>query len=268
MDSSPVQFQVLELSPRNLRGAALRRSYARSPNQALFWRVKRAVVTATLTAGILPTGLLLLRLWRYAAHHRFRAGELVQWLRASGCIMPRGRPPGVVERLRPSAVLLAAGMAWATGTTCAVIIAGSALLRLPSGLDGPRDDPRASPVALAGVALLTASSFLQILAILVLRLRVERFIQRLSLAAVSLGPVRAAPELPVWVLWPMTLIVPWAAVWLGGYRWAAIWAVPAVFAVLASEVQRGYITVTDRRLRYALARRIGFLLNGEGRSGR
>lgn len=268
MDSSPVQIQVLELSPRNLRGAALRRSFARSPNQALFWRAKRAVVAATLTAGILPTGLLLLRLWRYAAHHRFRAGELVQWLHASESTMSPGRPPGVVARLRPSGVLLAAGMAWVTGTTCAVMVAGSALLSLLSGFGGPRDDPRASPVALAGVALLTASSFLQILAILVLRLRVERCIQRLSLAAVSLGPVRAAPELPVWVVWPMILIVPWAAVWLAGSRWAAIWAVPAVFAVLASEVQRGYITVSDRRLRYAIARRIGFLLNSEGRSGR
>jgi len=266
MDRSAARVTLEDLAPGDLRGAALRKSYARSPNQALFWRPRRTMLLALLTAGTAPTGVLLLRLWKYATHHRYRAAELVRWLGGSeSSLQSRGR---WTDGLQPTGALLLAGTAWAAGGACVAVTAGVGIAALMRGGGGLTHDPRDSLIALSAIALLAGSSLVQIVAILTLRLRVDQFVRRLEQAAVRLRPVRSAPELPGWVVWPMVLIVPWSAVWLAGYRWVAVWMMPAIFAVLASEVQRGYITVTDRRLRYALARRIGFLLHGGSPGGR
>jgi hypothetical protein len=65
----------------------------------------------------------------------------------------------------------------------------------------------------------------------------------------------------------MLIVIPWSWVWLAGWRTAAAWLAGGILATLAAEVQRGYITVSDCRMRYALARRINVLLRrgGDGR---
>lgn len=264
----PATVTVIDLAPADLRGALLRKSFSRSPNQALYWSAGRSVPAAILTGGLLPAAVLLRRLWRYASHQRFRGGELLDWLRGGDVLTPPGDRPADLRRVRPTGLLVAAGIAWAAG---AVLVAWLALRAAASAVGWATPlpaDPRHAPAAMAAVAALSASSVLQVVAILSLRLKVERFVARLERAAPALAPVRADPTMPAWTLWPMLLAIPWAALWLAGHRWAAAWLMPAVVALLASEAQRGYITVTDRRLRYALARRIGFLLYGGGRGGR
>src|SRR5262245_13324885 len=58
----------------------LRKSYARRPNKAVFWGPLSTLGAALATAGLWPMGLLLCRLWFYASHQRFRAGELRRWM--------------------------------------------------------------------------------------------------------------------------------------------------------------------------------------------
>jgi hypothetical protein len=106
---------------------------------------------------------------------------------------------------------------------------------------------------LTAIGALVASSILQIVAILTLRMRTAQFFGHLL-------HVHAPPSLPGWVLWPLLLVLPFVGLWMCGWRGVAVGLIPAVFATLASEVQRGYITVTDRRLRYAVARRLSLLM--------
>ena len=237
----------------------LRKSFSRAPNRTLFAHPISALIQTLATAGLWPTGVLIWRLWLYAAHHRFRAGELLWWL--SGGDTPPA-VPAAVRRIRPTGLLVAALIAWLLAAASWIALVGRALPAWMEWTAPLPTDPRRSYLALAATGLLIVAAMLQIVAILTLRLRVEQFFRRLNLAVPRMRLTLPDPPLPAWTIWPMLLAAPWVLLWLSGSRWLGWWTIGVIVAMLAGEAQRGYISVTDRRLRYAVARRIGFLLNG------
>lgn len=258
MDSKPNEgVSITDLGPADLAGAMLRKSFSREPNRTLFARPIAAAAQMLATAGVWPTGMLIWRLWLYASHQRFRAGELLSWLGD-----PAETHPPAVRRIRPTWLLVAALVAWVLAALALAGLVGQAILAWAGWVDPLPSDPRRSTPALSAAGLIIAASILQIVSVLTVRLRMEQFCRRLSAAEPRLRLRVPDPAIPAWCVWPMLLAVPWAGLWIGGYRWLAWWLMPAIVALLAAEVQRGYITVTDRRLRYAIARRIGFLLPG------
>lgn len=227
----------------DLRGAMLFRAFARSAPRAIFLRPGRSILLAVLTAGLFPTGLLLSRLWMIASFHRFRVAELSRWLGLLAADAPlEAAPP--IRRIRPTGILLLAWSFWFAGLITGVAAAGAAGYR-----------SRLITIAVAAVA---AAGFMQVLAVATLRLRVAQFFG-LPEVRRSLGKIGAVdPSLPGWTLWPMALLPAVAFPFLLlHWRLVALWTIAAVSSLLAAEVQRGYITVADRRLRYAVARAIG-----------
>jgi hypothetical protein len=234
----------------------LRKSFARGPSQKLFLSPIRTLVWAALTAGLMPTALLILRLWFYASHQRFRAGELVRWL-SDGSADARL----ATRSIRPTAPLLVAAVAVAFSVFSMIgWVAWAAVVSLPRS-------PGRFPPAVGLAMSVIVASLSQVITIFTLRLRMQQFVGRLNRAA-GLRVRTTDPRIPAWTVWPMLLIVPWSALWLAGFRWTAWWLMPAIVATLAAETQRGYITVTDRRARYAIARRVGRFLPGRAAGGR
>jgi hypothetical protein len=236
----------------------LRKSFSRAPNRTLFAHPISALIQTLATAGLWPTGVLIWRLWLYASHQRFRAGELLWWL--SGGDAPPA-VPAAVGRIRPTGLLVAALVAWLLALIAWVGVIGRAMLAWMEWTTPLPTDPRQSYPALTAAVLLIVATMLQIVAVLTLRLRVEQALQRLNRAVPRLRLTMPDPTLPAWTIWPMLLAAPWVILWLSGHRWLGWWTIGVLVAMLAGEAQRGYISVTDRRLRYAIARRIGFLLN-------
>ncbi|MDW8263361.1 MAG: hypothetical protein RMJ35_12610 [Phycisphaerales bacterium] len=142
------------------------------------------------------------------------------------------------------------------GWLSAVLAGGLLLLWQIVGWLTP-DEARRSLLAFFLVAGVGAASLFQIGAVLRLSLRMWCFGQSCRRQGLLIRLPEPWRNLPTQVLWPM-LIAPLAIPlqWTD-HPWPALWLTCVSFALLAAEVQRGYITVADRRLRLALARAIG-----------
>lgn len=257
------QVTVIDLGPDDLAGAMLRKSFSRPPNRALYVRPFHGLLIALLTAGLMPTGLLIRRLWLYASHQRFRATELAEWL-ADG----KSLSGQALRWIRPTGLIVAAGGVWSIATMLAVY----------AGLTAVTGWTPAVRIRGLYVEAMALTAMLQILSVLILRMRVERCLCMLCNASGHDGSGKRAfaalrsgleqtlgrSAIPLASLWPMLMVIPWSLVWLAGWRTAAAWLAGGIMATLAAEVQRGYITVSDRRMRYALARRINALLRRSG----
>lgn len=240
-------LRVEQLRPRtDRRGWSLRKAYSRPANGSLYLKPLQALTIAIASMGLLPTGLLLSRLWMAASYQRFCAGELARWL---GLIDPEADSGNVspIRRIRPTGCLLVGWAMWAVAAGCGLAAGGMAIAGT---------GPAKTMLMLAGAAS-AAASCCQLMAIASLRLRVHQFIHRREVLD-RLRPVSPVdPALPGWSVWPLALIAASEIILVGlGFRPAAVWMVAAGASVLAAEVQRGYITVADRRLRFAVARAI------------
>jgi hypothetical protein len=258
-----VTITVENFAPADLHGAMLRKSFSRPANRALFWPAIQSLIAAFLTAGLLPTGFLLWRLWLYATHQRFRAGDLAKWLRASDPpqfdYMIRPILPAVfnLRSVRPTSIFIVAAVCWLTACAMPIISLAAA-----GGLIDI--SPRARDLLLVlFFALISAAAMALLATILALRMRVHGYFARPDLKSIAVTAISVDPNLPLWTLWP-ALLSPLAVIAkLLDSRLAALWVVAALVAMLAAEVQRGYITVADRRLRYTVARAIAALMWSE-----
>jgi hypothetical protein len=259
-DSQP-QFLVERFGPDDLRGAMLRRSYVRRHHRALAHHPVRAGFEALLTAGLWPTGRLISRLWAYATQHRYRAGELADWLADRRGV--EGRPYlRLIRRTCPQVLFPLAVALWlvAAGTMAIGLIGaiGGWLGHWPVPGGAWRVWSMAYSAAIGGAGLSHVSAVMQV------RLRVEQAMERLGVLGLNFDPVRTGRDLPAWVLWPLLLLpaVVLVGVATGSGRAVLAWGLGASVGMLAAEVQRGYISVADRRARVAVARAIGPLLYG------
>jgi hypothetical protein len=260
--SVPVTIVVEQLGATDLHGAMLRKSFSRGPNRALYWPPARSLIAALLTAGLLPTGFLLWRLWLYASHHKFRAVELAAWMRAPGPPQFGDRihghlsasGPFNLRTIRPVPIFIVGALCWSGACALLVTIAANwvGLLDLVS---------RSHDLTVVLFAAMSmAASLAQLASVLSLRMRVHGYFARPDLKAIAYATADVDPNLPMWSLWPVLLSPLVIVAKLADSRVAALWIIAALVSALAAEVQRGYITVADRRLRYAIARQIGALM--------
>jgi len=241
----------------------LRKSFARGTIRAIYVGPLQSLLMALLTAGVWPTGLLLTRLWLYASFQRFRGGELARWAAYRNGV--RDEPYAhLVRRIRPTGVLVFAGVFWIVAAAAGLVIVVSfARWHLGWSPPLPADPRRCAPMVVLMVAGFATSIF-HILAVLQIRLKMSQLIGRLAIWQIVISKNAGKADLPGFVLWPQALFVVAAPLLWLHWRWSAYWLIAAVAAMLAAEVQRGYITVADRRLRIAVARAIGRIMYGPG----
>ncbi|HRK30749.1 MAG TPA: hypothetical protein PLD59_06690 [Tepidisphaeraceae bacterium] len=251
---------VKSLGHHDLPGSMLRASFRRRGPAQFYFSPASALVMSLLTAGLFPTGLLLVRVWMYATPHRFRARELMTWL-ADGdrAISPMWR--AMLARVRPTAPLAAAGGLWLIALGGAAVLVVQGLHWLAGGPPLPADARRSVGLLVAGAGSALASLAL-LLSTLQLRLHLWRLMARLPVLELDCRKDPARFDLPRWVVWPVAGAPVVLALTAGGWLWPAMWLMSSVVATLAAEVQRGYIIVADRRLRVAVARAIGGIMYG------
>lgn len=260
------QVIVESLGDKDLAGAMLRRSFSRRPNRNLYWAPLPAVVAAFFTAGLWPSGLLIYRLWTYATHQRFRAGELARWVRTPNPpiiqSMNSGSPVHDVHwtKIMPRFTIHLSMLCW----LAAVAIGGVIALNLLFNFEFLQSRSGSTRMTVIWFVLTSLACMLHISAVFGLRERVESCLTRRDMRL----PLSSAPgsrNMPLWSLWPAALATLSIPVKLAGFQFAAVWIVTATAAVLASEIQRGYISVADRRLRLSVARAIGAAMYSEAR---
>lgn len=259
-----MQITVERYGHPDLAGAMLRKSFSRSPVRAAYWAPGKSVFFALISAGVWPAALLLYRLWLYGSFQRFRAGELAKWAeqRAGSSGAPYAR---LVRLVRPTAeITLGIFCIWIALACGFWLAAWFTLARFDVVASFPVDPRRCLPAMVFVIAIFLASIF-QMLAVIKLRLRVEQLIERLNVWGIHVSRKTVDPNLPRFVLWPIGLLLLGLPSILLHWRWMAFWQIAVAASVLAAEVQRGYITVADRRMRLAVARAIGRILYGPGR---
>lgn len=260
------QVVVESLGGKDLAGAMLRRSFSRRPNKSLYWPPLPAVAVAFITAGLWPGGLLIYRLWKYATHQRFRAGELALWVRKPNPpviqSMSAGSPVHDVHwtEIMPRFAIRMSMLCWLV----AVAIGGVIALNLLLDFQFLQSRSGSTRMMVIWFVLISLACMLHISAVFGLRERVESCFCRRDMRLALLRASRTR-NMPLWCLWPAVLALFSIPVKLAGFQFAAMWIVTATAAVLASEIQRGYITVADRRLRLSVARAIGAAMYSEAR---